>query len=253
MDRHWATRRIGIRRVRWTLQVSGKVETIMTLSSTTIDQIVANVLSQLDSTEKHHATDMGNGHQGKASNEQSVVIADSVVTAEVLEKVETGVSIVIQAKAIVTPAAQDVIRERQLKISKSSAETKSTSPGRKLSATEKQGVSVAIVQHSPEVVQAVEEFNVVQKELFGCPDDAAKFAISEVCRTGAETVLVFAQQTFRAACLANRNQRVKAVAVTSPGDVNSVRKQLRANVWCIDPTNRSYYELRNLLKSINSK
>jgi hypothetical protein len=54
----------------------------------------------------------------------------------------------------------------------------------------------------------------------------------------------------RAACLANRNAAVKAVAVRDASDVRQVRKQLRANVWCVDPENKRWFELRNLMRAI---
>jgi hypothetical protein len=62
--------------------------------------------------------------------------------------------------------------------------------------------------------------------------------------------VILAEQTHRAACLANRHERVKAVAVRDAGEMRAIRKQLRANTWCIDPSGRSWFELRSRLKSI---
>ena len=90
-----------------------------------------------------------------------------------------------------------------------------------------------------------------RRELLGCPDDAAKLAISAIARGETNTAVILAAQTHRAACLANRNEAVKAVAIRDAADVPVVRKQLRANVWCGDPSGRSWFELRNLMRAIS--
>jgi hypothetical protein len=84
--------------------------------------------------------------------------------------------------------------------------------------------------------------------LLGCPDDAAKLAISAVCRGEADRVVIFAAQHHRAAALSNRNAAVKAVAVSSFDDLRGALEQLRANVLCLDPTNRSDFEVARLVE-----
>ncbi len=89
-----------------------------------------------------------------------------------------------------------------------------------------------------------------RRELVGCPDDAAKLAIAEVSRGGASQVLIVADQSHRAACLANRNDKVKAVAIRDAGDVRLIRRQLRANTWCLDAQGKTYFELKNILREL---
>jgi hypothetical protein len=111
-----------------------------------------------------------------------------------------------------------------------------------------------VVRNTPSVDQLWTDLNGRWKrELLGCPDDAAKLAIGAICRGETSTVVVLAEQTHRAACLCNRNDKVKAAAVTDTADIKAVRKQLRANVWCVDPGQRSYFELKNLFREIHSK
>src|SRR5690606_12225821 len=116
----------------------------------------------------------------------------------------------------------------------------------------KTGLPQLIVVHSTDAVERVWEDirNSWRRELLGCPDDAATQAISAICRGETSTVAILATQTHRAACLANRNEQVKAVAIRDAGDVRTIRKQLRTNVWCLDPTGRSWFELRTLLRAI---
>lgn len=220
----------------------------MNYSSETIDKIVQNVLKQLNT----HDRLVEKEATVKAVSPTRVQhrIIESVITADILEPLRTGELVYVSKKAIITPAANDLIRERNLIIERTQPE-QTTHPTRSQKSTgARLKISAGIVRHTQGVQQSLAELGEINTELLSCPDDAAKYAISELCRTGVETVMIFAEQTYRAACLANRNSIVKAVAINHPGDVKIVRKQIRANVWCIDPTNCSYFELKNLLKSI---
>lgn len=220
----------------------------MTVSTTTIDRIVANVLSQL--SPQVQRTESVVSQTLPTQTVQSFQISESVITADLLEKVQIGQAIQIPSKSIVTPAANDVIRDRQLTIHRSNTAKTKTSESGKQSSSSNSKLSIAIVRHTEAVRVAISELGEFSEELLSCPDDAAKFAISEICRSGVGSVLIFAEQTHRAACFANRNEKVKAVVVRDTGDVKAVRKQLRANVWCLDPTDRSYFELKNVLRAI---
>ncbi len=220
----------------------------MTVSTTTIDRIVANVLSQLSPNEQR--TESVVSQASSAKTVQSFKITETVITADVLENVQTGQSIQIPNKSIVTPAANDLIRERQLTINRSDITKLKKSNSDNRQPVGKSKLSVAIVRHTEAVRSAISDLRDFSEELLSCPDDAAKYAISEICRSGVGTVLIFVEQTHRAACFANRNEKVKAVIVNDTGDVKAVRKQLRANVWCLDPTDRSYFELKNVLRAI---
>ncbi|MCA9073609.1 MAG: hypothetical protein KDA93_01150 [Planctomycetaceae bacterium] len=239
----------------------------MNLDSSTIDRIVAGVLNQLGAVDNGSREDFNAESRSRGGRvEDSVsreatpsaggtVIAANVVTADVLFAEMKGQQfIVVKDRAIVTPAALDAARERGVVIVRSNAASHANS--NKAAPTEKlsSGSSplLIVVRHTDALDRLSEDaLSSWQHETLGCPDDAASLAISTICRGDAGTVVILAEQTHRAACLANRNERVKAVAVADASDVRRVRNQLRANVWCIDPTDRSWFELRNLLKTIS--
>ncbi|REJ93806.1 MAG: hypothetical protein DWQ34_09880 [Planctomycetota bacterium] len=214
-----------------------------------IEQIVQGVLSQIGTAEDRCA-DSKSAALPVRSTEQptrTVRIADRVVTAAAIEDLPKGtVSIDVQSNAIITPAARDVIRETGLAV-----HAASPSPAPKSSRAALNSLRACIVRHTTELDRVLEDVPTgIERELLGCPDDAASLAISEICRGDADRVVIFAEQTHRAACLANRNEHVKAAAVEDAADVRNVKRQLRANVWCVDPTGRSGFELRNLLTAI---
>jgi hypothetical protein len=175
-------------------------------------------------------------------------LGDAIVTAEVVEhQVPKGSTIIsVGPKAILTPAALDVVRARKLTIQRESAAktVANTVAARRL----------AIVVRSTPVLERRLQMSAPtwRRELLGCPDDAATLAISAICRGEVDAVAIFATQQHRAACLANRNERIKAAALSSVDEIKLAAAQIRLNVVCVDPTNRPDFELRRWLEAIAS-
>jgi hypothetical protein len=230
----------------------------MNIDSSTIDRIVAGVLHQLAGGGDGAArvvTAETQSHGGRAEN---VSLTENVVTAEVLLAHVDGQSrIAVRDRAIVTPAAWDAAKERRIEIVRAS--TTVAERGSEKAVTAKRqgnptgvGLPQLLVVHSTDAVERLWDDirDRWRRELLGCPDDAAALATSAICRGETSMVAILATQTHRAACLANRNENVKAAAIRDAGDVRTIRKQLRANVWCLDPTAKSWFELRTLLRTI---
>ncbi len=240
----------------------------MNTDTHTIDRIVAGVLNQLSAD--------GNGVRGDVTTEgdvsreatpiaterESTVINEHVITADVLlDALNDGASrIVVAERAIVTPAAGDVARERGVEIVRSGDRFPERRFAAHLKCTSKQDAVAAmplrliVVRSTDAVDRLCENLHPKwERELLGCPDDAAAFAISAVCRGDAAAVVILAEQAHRVACLSNRNESINAVAVSEIGGIRNIKQQLRANVWCVDPTGRSWFELRNLLRAIGAQ
>lgn len=231
----------------------------MNIDSSTIERIVAGVLKQLagggESAPRGPAAGTAEvpRRRGRAEN---VSITENVVTAQVLlAHANKDARIAVRDRAIITPAAWDAARERGVEIVRASAAEHSDAkrvPANGHREAAKTTVPQLIVVQSTDAVERLWEDirGGWRRELQGCPDDAAAQAISAICRGETSTAVILTTQTHRAACLANRNEKVKAVAVGDAGDVRTIRKQLRANVWCLDPSERSWFELRTLLRAI---
>ncbi len=195
-----------------------------------------------------------------AAPASGVTLDERVITADLLaERVNGAVAIGIGPKAILTPSARDFIRERGLRIDRGAGASGGGGANTVAQVAAPPSINaqptnqpVLIVVRNTDAVTRL--WNDLQstwtRELVGCPDDAAALAIREVSRGAIKTAVILAEQTHRAACLANRNESVKAVAVRDAGEIALVRRQLRANVWCIDPTPKSWFELRNVLKAV---
>lgn len=246
----------------------------VTIDSSAIDRIVANVLRQLsansgaappsDRSLTPNAGPFSREPQGSPPAAGArITLDDRVITADLLAERVNGAAVVgIRPKAILTPSARDFIKERGLRIDRAAPAASKSAPS---PATHAPGAGGPVAQpstlNSQRLLLVVRSTDAVvrwwadlqanwSRELLSCPDDAASLAIREISRGAVQTAVILAEQTHRAACLANRSPAVKAVAVRDAGDVAVVRRQLRANVWCIDPTPKSWFELRNLLSAM---
>lgn len=243
----------------------------MNIDAQTIDRIVAGVLKQLSAkgngapavlaTETRR---QGDGAEHSISREAApsgagngvVAINASVITADVLPGgVNNETRVIVPLRAIVTPAAWDAASERGLEIIRDNAGL--AAPFTDAADNELRTAAarlLIVVRHTDAVGRLAEDLRGRwRREPVDCPDDAAALAISGICRGDASMAMIFAEQAHRAACLANRNERVKAAAIRDAVDVPIVRRQLRANVWCLDPTGRGWFELRRLLQAIEAE
>jgi hypothetical protein len=243
------------------------------IDSSTIDRIVANVLQQLGATggaapAPVHSSTSNRTAFSRDPQESAPAAAgrieldDRVITAELLaERVNGAAVVAIAPKSILTPSARDFVNERGLRIDRAS--TAAAQAGRAASREPASGAAdhqpsttnhkplLVIVRNTDAVARLWTDLQATwSRELLGCPDDAASLTIRELARGAVQTVVILAEQTQRAACLANRSPAVKAAAVRDAGDVAQVRRQLRANAWCIDPTRMSWFELRNVLSAV---
>ncbi len=252
----------------------------MPFDAQTIDRIVAGVLTQIGGQRKDRARpDVASGitrREAGRSAAQSAAsfdrtsdrtastrrqLTEKVITASQLEGFSENATVLVGAKAIITPAARDVIRERHLTIRRLDA---TATPA--VTAEGALGGSVASMTGTPLLRNrlivvtsndATEQLwsqlhRQWQRELLGCPDEAADLAIAELSRGGIDVAVILTEQAHRAACMANRSPGVKAAVVRDAGDVANIRRQMRVNTWCIDPSRMSWFELTRLLKATTS-
>ena len=215
----------------------------MTVDSSLVDRIVQGVLQELQGSPKPSAP--GASRSSASADGGSFRLSQAIVTAEVIESLVPGGAsqLVVTPKTILTPAALDLVRSRKLKIVREAAT-------RPIVGTSTRRLAI-VVRSTPGLDRLLTDRSLGwTRELLGCPDDAARLAAGAIGRGDADAVALFATQHHRAACFANRNDRVKAVAVASVDELQKAAEQVRVNVVCLDPTNRGDFELRRLLEAI---
>lgn len=182
----------------------------------------------------------------------SVAILDRVITGDLLAEKIKGqkVPLVIGAKSLLTPTAHDYIRIHRLEVTRATA---GVTTGEKGATSATARWKLAIVRTSPALEKLFGELGGAwSRELLGCPDDAAALAISELSRGAVDGVVIAATQSYRAACRANRHEKVRAAYITEPAGVRAAREQMRLNTIVIDPTAKTYFELRNIIAAFTA-
>jgi hypothetical protein len=205
-----------------------------------IDKIVAGVLERLGTPSIAAREEPGPKPSTSAST--SVHFSENVVTAEtLLQRVNGHGSITVGPKTVLTPAAQDFLREHAVSWTRTLAGSTGANSVRWLA---------VVMRTTPTVSAALKDLgDACRAELVGDIAEAIRLAVGAVCRADAVGAIVYCIEPHRAACLANRNARIRAAAVDTAAGVERIVQEIGVNVLAVDPTERSYIELRNIVRA----
>jgi hypothetical protein len=162
------------------------------------------------------------------------------------EAVNGSSQVRIGTKAILTPSARDFVKQRGIKIIREAASAKPESLRWQVIVTSSNSRITAAVEILPQLGVSID------LKLSGLPAEAAAQATSALCRGEATQVVVFTDQPEFVACLANRNDQIRAAVGTDVAAVERVRGSMHANLVAIDPGTRSAHELKALLKAFKT-
>ncbi|MFI4851176.1 MAG: hypothetical protein ACIAZJ_18840 [Gimesia chilikensis] len=221
----------------------------MQISEELVNQVVADVLSTL--SRQGQVTQTAGSGMAQVRNSSSVILSEKVITADLLAEKAKGQTVIgVTAGAILTPSAKDYLREHKVEIQRATAAA---------STKAKQGGTwqAIVLSRAGVVEQALT--NIEQQtgaswsqELAGSLDEAVQGAVSSLCRADAAGVVLFVSAAEKAACLANRNQKICAAAIQDVNHLRTVVSQMSPNLVCINPEQKSFIELRNLMKAFVS-
>ncbi|MCA9040787.1 MAG: hypothetical protein KDA65_10600 [Planctomycetaceae bacterium] len=212
----------------------------MNVDQNLIDDIVQGVLQQLQPTSTTGASSPGS----------NLVISEKLWTADLLaEKIPAAVKVVQQLSGtIVTPSGRDYLRQHQIEVIKGSeSSSQSTSI--------KSRWKVLVVDSSPTFESCWTEMNrggAIEwtRQRTDNISAAATEGISILCRGEAAGVMVLTGEPEQVACLANRNNQVRAVATKSAERLKQLKSSFQPNMICLDAKTVSYMELRQLVRTI---
>ena len=181
---------------------------------------------------------------------QAVVLSERVVTADLLkESAQPGWKVVIAKHAILTPAAQDYLRNYRIAFERSD-----TSPsGNRVANVRWKVLLSSVSEHAVRAVDAVcRQWNQVQKELTGNAVEAAGVAVSAISRADMAGMIVLTTAPELVACRANRSSTIRAAVVTDVTAWPKLESQLRPNVVCLSPHGRGFMEIQNIVTKVVS-
>ena len=228
----------------------------MNITPEQVDLIVKRVVAQLGASAvaAPPSTAARLDQPSESVSRPAVQTADQVIAAQVItgsllsETVNGSRQVRISPKAILTPSARDFIKQKGIQIIRETASDKPSSGSRWL---------VLVTRPNPQIEAAAEwlpqQGVAFDLKLSGLPAEAAAQSISALCRGEAAQVVVFTDQPELVACLANRNERVRAAAAATAATVERVRVSLQANLIAIDPASRNTYEIKSLLKAFRTR
>jgi hypothetical protein len=176
----------------------------------------------------------------------AIVLTEKVITAELLEKSRmSGRKLIVGSKAIFTPSARDYLKQHRIEWTKETAKQVSGTS----SAAKWKAIVVTASKNLTNILDdAARSSASWNRELAGCDIDAVDRAVSTLCRAEADGVVLFTTHPETVACRANRNAKVRAVVIENVARLKSARESMGANLLCINPTERSHMELRNLVR-----
>ena len=214
-----------------------------------IETIVRSVLEQFQRGENAARTDNpSGGGQPLGSNNTPASIEDTIITGDLLaSRVNGDKTVNIGQHAVLTPSARDLMRQRGITIQRQTTTTKQTASGSRW---------VAIVTKCTTALKTALD-DAIQKpgaivscELVGTNDEAVQTAVGLICRANADGAIIFSEPPQLAACLANRNRRIRAAIANDAGTVKAVTAAMGANLLCINPVEQPFFGLRNILRQL---
>jgi len=174
---------------------------------------------------------------------QELTIASRVVTlAELDGKLEGIKQLVVPAKAVITPAARDLLRQKQIDVGYAVAAKAVAKPRLPLV------VGVAETKYdATSLVQAIAREGTTVERLAQTGLVQAVREISDEAAKGGKLGLLLTDETAAALCLANRRAGVRAVAATSIAATPRTMQSVGANVLMIDPAGRGAFGMQRIV------
>lgn len=207
-----------------------------------VEHIVRDVLRQYQSQTPEVRSAEGGGRKTEDGN--VLRLEAHVVTHEVLEaKLNGAKRIVVGKRTVLTPSAREFLKKNGITCDRDGQGATKTAARWKL-----------IVSSSGKAVESVaselQRTSTFERQIAGTAAEAADAAVSIICRGEADGVVALSNQPEAIACRANRSTKVRAAVAANVQRLPEIQQALGANVYCVDPIGRSYFELRNLLRAI---
>ena len=211
-----------------------------------VDLIVQRVLEHLGTPAAARAPSAGATAVDDRSSAppKAVRVDEPVITQALLaESVNGSARVSIGAKAILTPSARDFVRTRGIEIIREKSQPTARTAR----------CQVIVARSSPQAESALDALRqegiIRDRKLSGTPAEAAGLATSALCRGEADLVIILTDQPELAACLANRNEQIRAAAAGDSPSIERVARSMQPNLLAVNPSCGSISELKSLLKA----
>lgn len=179
----------------------------------------------------------------------AIELLDPVITAKLLQdRAATASALRFGPKSLLTPSAHDWLRARKLSWSREVGASINNSTA---STASKRRLLISTVTPTVRAVQSTlsRELPGWGCDLIGKATEVVETATRLLATAEAELVVAFSDRAELITCYANRSPKIRAAVASSIETLTAMAKSLGANLLVIDPTGRSYIELRNILRA----
>lgn len=212
----------------------------MKVSEAEIERVVREVLSRLATSAPQTA--------GPATTHQ-LRLMKTVVTLADLEEQLTGIrELIVPPRAVITPAARDLLREQQIAVSYAAKNLKTAS-----NSSLPLVIALADTKFCPAAfVKALKQHGIASERLAqtGLAQVTSELA-EEVTKAG-KLGLLFTDRPLAAACLANRHCGVRAAMVKDVRQAEQALAEIGVNLLVIEPQGRSFFDLVRIIRTFCS-
>lgn len=185
-----------------------------------------------------------------APESSAIVWDENVITADVVNEKLKGTTIAdvlhIGKKTILTPTALDELRARGVTWKRISGRMK---PDAQLASQ----TWKMILQHvTPQVQTVIDELKTYDAvgwlhDIAGTVEEGIALAVTSLTRAEVAGVMMFTDRPHAVACLANRNECLRAGVITDFADVDVLKKELDPNVFCLAADGWGGFALRKVV------
>lgn len=220
----------------------------VSFSSQLVEDVVQGVLAQLAAAGNTTTRPSVSADRIGVETVQVVPhLSERVITEAILEQQLPSLrEFSVDAKAILTPSARDVIRRRNLVVQRKSLNTSAPQQDGK----EPRNLLILLDSSKWPEVPGKKLRDNWKTEWPGCVEEAGRLVAGEFSRAAIDQVVVLARRNHHLACLMNRHETVRAAAVHDARDIKSICEHESMNVWCVNPTDRAWYELQSVFNAV---
>jgi hypothetical protein len=178
----------------------------------------------------------------EAVSTEDLIIQQAVVSTSTLADRLAGVrKLVVTKKAVITPAARDLLKQHKVTISRGAESARGGKPGLVVAVADTQADPAALIR--------------LVSPLTGSVERLAKTGVATVVAELADAVakegrlgLLLSGQPHLACCLANRQRGVRAAVARDRDEVSQAIGSLGLNVLVVDPARRNLFQLGQMVK-----
>jgi hypothetical protein len=176
-------------------------------------------------------------------------LTKTVVTLADLQEQLTGIrELIVPPRAVITPAARDLLREKQIAVGYAAKNLKSSNNSALALV-----LGVAETKFCPAaLIRALSQHSIACERLAQTGLVQVTLELTDAVAKGGKLGLMITDRALAAVCLANRQCGVRAATAKDVREVDQAITQIGVNLLVIEPQVRSFFELVRMVRTFHA-